>query len=573
MAELYREEIVRVDLGSPLRRYSVGKVLATGDDRANRFGAEVFRRGAAVSLDGGKVNGYFIPPEGEALLLDGSATGNTAYVELHGACYAQEGRFSLAVKVTADGVTTTLCVFDGWIVATSTDEVRDPGGIVPSLDDILEKIADMEQATEETRQATSDAEDTLAEVQAATAELLGSAASSVVVPASGSAINVQDACEGRAFPALSLMGKTTQAGTPSPSAPVELVSIPVGSVTAHVAGVNLLRWEALTVPEATTVADDGSITVANDSTSKTYYPRTTGIYLPAGTFTLSVSRQYASAMLYFRPEGSATPDSIARITGSSSATFTIQAGWYEIMFTVDPGTSETLRIQLQTGSAATAYEPPVLGAASLTLTNSLRGVPVTSGGNYTDENGQQWICDEVDLMRGKLIRRVAQVDFDGSENWVTSGTNASGFVVWLSKTDEPHLDKSAILCNRCGYAAGSSASNPSGTTFGIQRGGSNNNIQFFVPYSMCADLSAWKALVKQWHDAGAPLCKVYTAAFPVETDLSADEVAAFLQLRSPYGPMTVYNDAGAGLQVSYVADTKLYIDQKMAAIAQAVLNM
>lgn len=162
MAELYREEIVRVDLGSPLRRYSVGKVLATGDDRANRFGAEVFRRGAAVSLDGGKVNGYFIPPEGEALLLDGSATGNTAYVELHGACYAQEGRFSLAVKVTADGVTTTLCVFDGWIVATSTDEVRDPGGIVPSLDDILEKIADMEQATEDA-EAAADAANMAAE--------------------------------------------------------------------------------------------------------------------------------------------------------------------------------------------------------------------------------------------------------------------------------------------------------------------------------------------------------------------------------------------------------------------------
>lgn len=173
MAELYREEIVRVDLGSPLRRYSVGKVLATGDDRANRFGAEVFRRGAAVSLDGGKVNGYFIPPEGEALLLDGSATGNTAYVELHGACYAQEGRFSLAVKVTADGVTTTLCVFDGWIVATSTDEVRDPGGIVPSLDDILEKIADMEAATEDAEAAADAAEAAREGIQGDLATLSG----------------------------------------------------------------------------------------------------------------------------------------------------------------------------------------------------------------------------------------------------------------------------------------------------------------------------------------------------------------------------------------------------------------
>lgn len=162
MAELYREEIVRVSLGDPLRLYSIGKVLATGDDRANRFGASVFKRGTAVSLDGAKVTGYFMPPVGETLLLDGSASGNTAYVDLHAACYAQEGRFSLAVKVTSSGVTTTLCVFDGWIITTATDDVRDPGGIVPSLDDILEKIAAMEQATE-AAEAAADAANMAAE--------------------------------------------------------------------------------------------------------------------------------------------------------------------------------------------------------------------------------------------------------------------------------------------------------------------------------------------------------------------------------------------------------------------------
>lgn len=38
--------------------------------------------------------------------------------------------------------------------------------------------------------------------------------------------------------------------------------------------------------------------------------------------------------------------------------------------------------------------------------NGLMGIPVTSGGNYTDENGQQWVCDEMDLARGKYIQRV-----------------------------------------------------------------------------------------------------------------------------------------------------------------------
>lgn len=37
---------------------------------------------------------------------------------------------------------------------------------------------------------------------------------------------------------------------------------------------------------------------------------------------------------------------------------------------------------------------------TLQTPNALPGIPVSSGGNYTDENGQQWICDEVDLARG-----------------------------------------------------------------------------------------------------------------------------------------------------------------------------
>ena len=46
---------------------------------------------------------------------------------------------------------------------------------------------------------------------------------------------------------------------------------------------------------------------------------------------------------------------------------------------------------------------------SLTLAtpNGLPGVPVSKDGNYTDADGQQWVCDEIDLERGKYVQRVA----------------------------------------------------------------------------------------------------------------------------------------------------------------------
>lgn len=52
---------------------------------------------------------------------------------------------------------------------------------------------------------------------------------------------------------------------------------------------------------------------------------------------------------------------------------------------------------------------------TLPTPNGLPGIPVTSGGNYTDENGQQWVCDEVDLERGVKVQRVDKAAFDNTK--------------------------------------------------------------------------------------------------------------------------------------------------------------
>ena len=61
-------------------------------------------------------------------------------------------------------------------------------------------------------------------------------------------------------------------------------------------------------------------------------------------------------------------------------------------------------------------------------------------------------------------------------------------------------------------------------------------------------------------------------ATPIETDLTPEEIAAYKALRT-YGPTTVItNDAGAGMEVTYVADTKAYIDKKFKELNQAIVN-
>ena len=52
---------------------------------------------------------------------------------------------------------------------------------------------------------------------------------------------------------------------------------------------------------------------------------------------------------------------------------------------------------------------------TLQTPNGLPGIPVTSGGNYTDPQGQQWVCDEMDLERGVKVQRVDKTCIDNTK--------------------------------------------------------------------------------------------------------------------------------------------------------------
>lgn len=78
--------------------------------------------------------------------------------------------------------------------------------------------------------------------------------------------------------------------------------------------------------------------------------------------------------------------------------------------------TESELLQVEEASEATSYEPyHEPQSMSFTTPNGLPGIPVSSGGNYTDENGQQWICDEVDLGRGVYVQRVDKGAFDATK--------------------------------------------------------------------------------------------------------------------------------------------------------------
>ena len=80
-------------------------------------------------------------------------------------------------------------------------------------------------------------------------------------------------------------------------------------------------------------------------------------------------------------------------------------------------------VQLEIGSEATPYEP-YYEEQTVTLPYILNAIPVSTGGNYTDADGQQWIADYINFKRGKLVKMVNSLTLDGDKlKFVADSTN------------------------------------------------------------------------------------------------------------------------------------------------------
>lgn len=139
---IYKEDFVEIDLAQGrIFRSFMNHSIGSGDDMADRFGVRVFRDGEPVNI-GGNCAGYFVRnTTSETVVIDdGVVSGNEAYVTLPEACYAVEGSFSLAIKVSTDDETATLRIVDGVVDRTNTSEIVDPGDLIPSIEDLLDAI-------------------------------------------------------------------------------------------------------------------------------------------------------------------------------------------------------------------------------------------------------------------------------------------------------------------------------------------------------------------------------------------------------------------------------------------------
>ena len=183
---------------------------------------------------------------------------------------------------------------------------------------------------------------------------------------------------------------------------------------------------------------------------------------------------------------------------------------------------------------------------TLPTPNGLPGIPVTSGGNYTDPQGQQWVCDEVDLKRGVKVQRVNAVDLSTCRvTVITKFTVTKRLSIRLPLYGRDY--KTGALCNKLPLIV---SFNEDVQHFYVDK----TNVFIFIPI-----------------DAKTPeegeYILFYVLATPIETPLTPAEIAAYKALTA-YAPDTVVQASdGAGIKLDYQRDVNLVVKNLEDAIA------
>ncbi len=264
---------------------------------------------------------------------------------------------------------------------------------------IAEKTADITQNKTDIAELKKDVE-ILKEDTSTLKKDLTHKADAIVETASGETIQVEDS-SGLGFEGLRIFGKSTQDGVPSPESPVPIASAgDKGTIEVEMTGKNLFNADSYLVNNNFKKDGDNYVfTTSNDLASKKFVFSEKDIDVTLQGVVRNIT------CTGVRIEILNEQDEIAGKIDISKKNVSVKGSKIRIDFS-NNGVAEFSKIQLEKGSVATSYEPyRTPQSITLSTPNGLPGIKVDEDGNYTDKNGQQWICDEIDLERGKYVQR------------------------------------------------------------------------------------------------------------------------------------------------------------------------
>ena len=234
----------------------------------------------------------------------------------------------------------------------------------------------------------------------------------------------------------------------------------------------------------------------------------------------------------------------------------------------DAGQSGQINVQITDGGSK-SQQLPIL------TPDGLPGIPVNSGGTWTDEDGQQWVSDVVDLAVGTKTQNVYTLRVSDYLNTLAKSSNPSGDTYYISVQSEhitiPNQDNNrnfGMLSNY--FEAGNAYFN----TIKFDIANIISDIQqprfCFGPIGSMPTLEDAKA----WFEAHDVIL-MYPLATPTTTTLDDETVAAYKALQSHPGTTNVLAP-DCGIEASAVGDATQIIaniTQKVAALESAATGI
>lgn len=192
------------------------------------------------------------------------------------------------------------------------------------------------------------------------------------------------------------------------------------------------------------------------------------------------------------------------------------------------------------------WEPFKQQLSTLQLPNPLRGIPVNSGGNYTDADGQQWICDYIDRERGKYVQNIGIYEIKGNENWSISEFQlVSGCIRYDCEVSAKIPKENFCVNNYFKYVK----ANTSDSTW-VHSNNINLCLRIAMNKTVFEDVDALKTFLQMAYSSGKPVTWYYQLATPTEESLTPDQLAA-LNLSTYEGVTNIGTDSNAGIGVEY----------------------
>ena len=337
----------------------------------------------------------------------------------------------------------------------------------------------------------------------------------------GNPIAVDDA-----FPAplcsLTVYGRSTQDGTPTPDAPVPIVSAgDGGSVAVKVTGKNRMPPN-----------------LKYQDVVECFVKKNTPITL---VFKGDLVSQGGN-ILFFDENNNRCWFGIDKGKAEHHIKYSVDVTKFKYLL-VDMASEN---VCLTWNASSPDYEPYREQLLTLPTPNGLPGIPVTSGGSYIDSTGQQWVCDEVDLERGVKVQKINAVDLS---TCTITGTTELTVTKRLSIRLPIHGRdyKTEALCNKLQFLVSFDNDIPH---FYVDTA----NAQVFIP-------------IGAKNPEEGEYILFYALATPIETPLTPAELSVYKDLTT-YGPDTVVQAGdGAGIKLDYQRDVNLVVKNLEDAIA------